>query len=668
MVTVNIITRESEKQPDFAPIRTWQSWFDESQFDPIAVRSPDQQAEMRSILWALDRKGIFTLFENSDSREFRVSPEHFLGHSAFEIFRNEPPALNLIARGFTGEKVNKMLMIAGLLWEITCYPLRDEQENVAGLAGVAKNRIEKQASLFEQDVIYRFLTRLRSAVAHSDMPPMILDQVTESLQPDGVLLALCSWTSGEMIVESARGIWDSLAGQKLTLPPFEKNQLHLNQRVYLPRLVPIELKNKNNFPIVGIPLVASDIQIGSLWIASRRSLSPSEIWLLTAVGDISASAICRASQHDQTRLRLQRLTLLHDIDRTLTRDFDLDKMLTTVLERIVSQLGIDAASVLLLNETSQQLDYVAGLGFRHPENLRISLNLAECLGEYITQEDKLIVYSKIYQCPQTCRRAVQLEKEAFATYFGAPLIARGQLKGILEIFHRKPFNPEPEWFSFLETIASQIAIAVDNTGLFDDLQQSNAELINAYETTLEGWIRALDLRDKETEGHTQRVTNKTIRLAKAIGIDEFQLLDVRRGALLHDIGKIGIPDSILNKPGPLSAEEWEVMRRHPIYAYNLLSPITYLQNSLHIPLYHHEKWDGTGYPHGLKGKEIPLPARIFAVVDVWDALSSDRPYRPAWSDQQARAYIQQQAGVHFDPHVVDSFFALGLDSEMEELH
>lgn len=194
--------------------------------------------------------------------------------------------------------------------------------------------------------------------------------------------------------------------------------------------------------------------------------------------------------------------------------------------------------------------------------------------------------------------------------------------------------------------------------LLESLQFSNNELVLAYEITLEGWSRALDLRDKETEGHTQRVTDMSVRLARAMGLSEEELIHIRRGALLHDIGKMGIPDSILLKPGPLTEEEWVIMRKHPGYAYDLLAPITFLHPALAIPYCHHEKWDGSGYPRGLKGTEIPQAARIFAVVDVWDALCSDRPYRPRWPEGRVYEHIRALAGSHFDPQVVDAFLAL----------
>ena len=221
--------------------------------------------------------------------------------------------------------------------------------------------------------------------------------------------------------------------------------------------------------------------------------------------------------------------------------------------------------------------------------------------------------------------------EGFVTYHALPLISRGNVNGVIECFHRTAVEPEQEWQDFLEALAGQAAIAIENTTLFAGLQRFNIEMEVAYDATIEGWSRALDLRDKETEGHSQRVTEMAVRLASDLGVTGDALMQIRRGALLHDIGKMGVPDQILLKPGPLSESEWEIMRKHPVFAYEMLSPIEFLVPALDIPYCHHEKWDGTGYPRGLSGEDIPLAARIFAVIDVWDALRSDRPYRPGWS-------------------------------------
>lgn len=191
-----------------------------------------------------------------------------------------------------------------------------------------------------------------------------------------------------------------------------------------------------------------------------------------------------------------------------------------------------------------------------------------------------------------------------------------------------------------------------------NLEQAHAELKTAYDATIEGWSRAMDLRDRETEGHTQRVTQLTLKLAEAMGMRPDELVHIRRGALLHDMGKLGVPDAVLHKPEKLNEAEWELMRQHPKWAYDMLQPIEYLRPALDIPYCHHEKWDGSGYPRGLKGAQIPLVARIFSVLDVSDALSSDRSYRPAWEKEKVREHIRSLSGTHFDPKVVDEFLKM----------
>jgi HD-GYP domain-containing protein (c-di-GMP phosphodiesterase class II) len=230
--------------------------------------------------------------------------------------------------------------------------------------------------------------------------------------------------------------------------------------------------------------------------------------------------------------------------------------------------------------------------------------------------------------------------------------------GVIEFFHRSSLHPDPDWLEFLGTIAGQAAIAIDNAMMFKDLQRSNLELSLAYDATIEGLSRALDLRDQETEEHTQRVTDLTVKLALRLGISSAEIIHLRRGAVLHDIGKVAIPDRILFKPGPLADDEWKIMRRHPGIAVDLLSPVSYLKPALDIPHWHHEKWDGTGYPDRLGGEDIPFAARMFALVDVYDALTSDRPYRGAWSKEETLHHISEQAGSHFDPRLVPEFLDL----------
>lgn len=244
---------------------------------------------------------------------------------------------------------------------------------------------------------------------------------------------------------------------------------------------------------------------------------------------------------------------------------------------------------------------------------------------------------------------------AEARAIDAPLLVNDRMLGVITMWGE---DLREEDITPVSLFANQLAVALENAKLLTDLRDSNLNLTLAYDTTLEGWAHALELRDMETEGHSRRVTELTMRLAAIAGISDEDLIHVRRGALLHDIGKIGIPDEILQKKGSLSEEEWDIMRQHPLYAVELLSDISYLHPSMEIPTHHHEKWDGSGYPHGLQGEQIPLAARVFAIVDVWDALTSDRPYRKAWSREKALDYIVEQSGQHFDPEIVDMFMQL----------
>ena len=252
-------------------------------------------------------------------------------------------------------------------------------------------------------------------------------------------------------------------------------------------------------------------------------------------------------------------------------------------------------------------------------------------------------------------------------YAGVPLVAEGHGLGTLEVMHQAPRALTDAQQQGLLALARQVMalldlrrVTADRDALTRRLANANNELNEAYDATLERLAHALDLRDKEVDGHLLRVADITVRLARVLGVPEGELVHLRRGALLHDIGKMVIPDSVLLKPSALTEDEWAVMHQHPVYAYEMLSPISLLVPALDIPHCHHERWDGEGYPRRLKGDDIPLAARIFSVVDVWDALRSDRPYRAGWRDERVRDYITQRAGADFDPAVVDAFMKLEL--------
>ena len=398
------------------------------------------------------------------------------------------------------------------------------------------------------------------------------------------------------------------------------------------------------------------LMLGEARNENRESISPQKLSLIAAIGDQASSAIRRMILSEETDRHLRHLSALSEIDRAITSSVDLNTSLTTVLNQVIKHLNVDAADILLLDPSSQTLVFFSGQGFRTKAIESSRLRLGESYAGRAAL-DRILVHVSNLQDPSNLLLTANLAKENFVGYFGVPLITKGQVKGVLEIFNRKVLNPNDEWLRFLKALAEQAAIAIDNALLVDSLTRSTIELTLAYNDTIEGWSRALDLRDKETEGHTLRVTEKTLELARSFNLRDDELVQIRWGCLLHDIGKMGVPDNILLKPGPLTDEEWELMRKHPTLAYELLSPIHYLRFALDIPYCHHEKWDGTGYPRGLKGEQIPLIARIFAIVDVWDALRSDRPYRPAWSKDKTIEYIKSASGTHFDPQVVRAFLS-----------
>jgi PAS domain S-box-containing protein len=371
--------------------------------------------------------------------------------------------------------------------------------------------------------------------------------------------------------------------------------------------------------------------------------------------------------------RLDRLSALREIDGALVSSLDLQLTLNLVLDKIRQQCGAQAANVLLYSPESLSLRFFVGRGFRTSLIKSLWVRLGQPLGGLVGLDRTLLVVPNI-EAREPGRELSELIKaESVQSYVGLPLLAKGELLGVIELYHSHPLSLNQEMLEFLEILAGQAAIAIDNTRVLRALQYSNTELAMAYDQTIEGWSRALDLRDKETEGHSRRVTEMTVRLARAMDVPESEIVHIRRGALLHDIGKMGIPDEILHKPGKLSSQEWEVMKKHPDYAHELLAPIGFLGEALEIPYAHHEKWDGTGYPRGLRGEQIPRSARIFAIVDVWDALKSDRPYRLGWASDQVIEHLKQGSGTHFDPAVVAAFLRLLnqdqelLTSELENL-
>jgi putative nucleotidyltransferase with HDIG domain len=534
-----------------------------------------------------------------------------------------------------------------------------EWENI-----IHRQRAEEQLRLrvAELEAVNRVSTAMRTAETLQEMIPRLMDETLAILKADGGIFWLHNTFTGELERVTARGPFEHAAPatepeECIAYNAFSTGQLHSIQEFSKENM---GTEMPSGFGGACIPILAARDVIGVCLVGVElpRELSQDELHLLTTLAEIAGNAIQRTRLHEQTERNLKKLDALRSIDQAITSSIDLKLSLNILAEHAKTQLEVDAVSILRLDPNTQYLEFFTGRGFRTGPASKMQVRLGEGLAGQAALEHRTIHVPDLTEQGATPRVMSTVTTELFQAYFVAPMITKGLVKGVIEVFQRKPFWPDPEWEGFLEALAGQAAIAIENTELFESLEQSNLELTHAYDATIEGWSRALDLRDRETEGHTQRVAKITLDLAKALGMEKESLLHIRRGALLHDIGKMGIPDHILLKEGPLDEKEWEIMRKHPIFAYKMLSPIKYLKPALDIPHSHHEKWDGTGYPRGLAGEQIPLAARIFAIADVWDALLSDRPYRKAWSKEETLAYILENSGTHFDPQIVEIFTTL----------
>ena len=398
----------------------------------------------------------------------------------------------------------------------------------------------------------------------------------------------------------------------------------------------------------------------SIEIISEPDQKGSIVHLYGTVQDITK----RKLAEQQLQRQLDRLDALRTVDITITSSMDINVVFNVLLDQVVDKLGVDAAAIVLVSAGINSLEYVASRGFQLFELSKKSFRITECLAGQVVLLRKTVQLTDLGTNQGQQKRIPIAFDETLHFYLGVPLIAKGEIRGVLEIYNSDEIEDDPEWWNFLEMLATQTALAIDNATLFRNLQRSNIDLLLSYDKTLESWAQALELRGLETQGHTKRVTDLAIQLARAMGINGEDLIHIRRGSLLHDIGKMGIPDEILLKRGPLDVEERRRVEKHPDLANQWLTSISFLKLAKEIPYAHHEKWDGSGYPNGLSREQIPLAARIFAVVDIWDTLSNNRPYQSAWTKANIIDYLVEQRGKHFDPQVVDVFLEIiaSLDS------
>ncbi len=585
--------------------------------------------------------------------EFYVRPELI-----FTLFYPEDHPL-LSASSNSPLEIRMVHKDGRIIWtEQRFVLLHDSEGRLAAVEGISRDITERKQRESELEAMAAMNMALRVAQSPAQLEPVILEQLGRLMKVDAASIKYNRSNSEPDPAERGFGLWNGL--QNNQLPPDGRliNQMALNCQPYLNNDLSSDV---GQFPparygscvaMAGVPLLAEGKYIGSVWLARKIPFTSADMHLINSVSDVIAIAVHRANLHEQTMLQLQYLGALRQIDLAIASSLDLRVALNILLDQVLAQLGVDAADVMLFNPSTQALEFAAGRGFRSLNVETTRVRIGEGYAGRAVMERRVIYIPEIGRSGDRINQSLRLASEGFASYYGVPLIASGAVKGVLEIFHRAPLHTNQSWLDFLESLSRQAALAIDKAELFSELKRSNDELALAYDATIEGWSKALELRSQETEGHTQRVTEITLRLGRAFNMANDELVQVRRGALLHDIGKISIPDAILQKPGPLTDEEWKIMRRHPGYAYELLQPIEYLNQALEIPYCHHERWDGSGYPRGLAGNQIPLEARIFSIVDVWDALLSDRPYRLAWTKEKTLKYLKEQSGIQFDPEVL----------------
>jgi PAS domain S-box-containing protein len=524
---------------------------------------------------------------------------------------------------------------------------------------------ETKQRLEELEVVSRVSFALRAAHDTVEMLPILLEEVKTSLGTESADIWLYEFEANELKTKAVSGQFERL--NKMNFKPGEGvvGTVYATGTAHIitPQTQGSEIHEANrnvfdeNWSGIVVPIRTASEIIGALGAAVYfpKKIESHHLRLLTTLAEIAGNAIYRSNLYRQSEEQIQRLTTLRELDTAIASSLDLRLTLSILTEHLLSKMGVSASAVLIYNPTEQSLDYSVFSGFKSQKEIRQPIKIGDGLAGKILINRRAF-FLKDLGLENESRLPNWLKREGFKSYYAVPLFSKGVIKGILETYFRETFSPSADWIEFIHMLAEQAVIAIDNAQLFESLQQSNQELSLAYDRTLEGWGKALELRDKETQGHTERVTALTLELALQMDVPEASLLHIRRGCLLHDIGKMGVPDHILRKDGKLTEEELVEMRKHAQYAYDMIHPIEYLRPALDIAYCHHEWWDGNGYPQGLKGEEIPLSARIFAIIDVWDALSSDRPYRKAWDYEKILEYIRGLSGKQFDPEVVDAFF------------
>jgi len=544
--------------------------------------------------------------------------EEVLGRHFLDLFQfaSRANAEQAHRRILAGERVeDQVTMSSGAICHVKAGPLRDASGEVVGVFGIARDVTEQRRT----EEAYR-------AVVESSLQALLILQGGSIVFANQATAGLLGYSVDELLAMSPRALSVAIHPEDHAMVWGRFGQ-RLNGEEVPPRYE-FRMLRKDG---------------GVIWVEmhATRMTYQGEVAIQAALVDVTG----------RKRRELEQRAVLGAVT-ALRASGDLAELLAQILDQVGELLDARGALVALREPSSGDAVLELARG-----------KWASLTGDRIPAGEgatALVMNSRqTYVSHDVAADARFVRRDVLAStrvVLGAPLIAGDEPIGVLWVGRNADAGEDD--VRVLSAFAEMIAVAVRRAALLDELQRSNAELARAYDSTLEGWSRALDLRDHETQGHTRRVALATVELARLLEVDDDALVHIRRGALLHDIGKMSIPDSILLKPGPLTDAEWAVMRQHTSHGHAMLSPVEFLEGALDIPYCHHEWWDGSGYPRGLKGDEIPFAARIFAVVDVWDALRSQRPYRAAWPAERILELIRRESGSHFDPQVVEAFLKL----------
>lgn len=540
--------------------------------------------------------------------------------------------------------------------------LLDRDGQVIAVIGTANDITERRMRERQREAVAGIAAALRGTTTRKETIRIILATIRDYLDAHTVSIVFPVPETDDLLMEEVIGdLASEIAGSRLPADNSIAGEVmrsgkpcYCNDPSLEPRYSLKQVADRSG-PTAWAPLISEDKPIGLLIISRAAPIGPEDLDHFQPVADMAAGAIDRVTRSEQAQRRIQQLSALQSINLAIGASLDLHLTLNVLTVQMTTQLGVDAVVVYLRNPHTKLLRAVAHNGFH--SHVMESFQLWE--GEGQAGRVAIERRSRHLYDPEGIGSyffpADLFGAEGFVAYDAVPLVVKGEVKGVIEAFHRPPYNATGEWLQLLEALALETAIAIDNAEMLEKLQRSNQDLKLAYDTTIEGWARSLEQFGIEWGKHSRRVVDLTTKLAQWMGISGTALTNIRYGALLHDIGKIGVPRNILEKPDKLTAEEWEIVKQHPRYAFEILHDIPFLRPALDIPYRHHERWNGSGYPDGLKGEEIPLAARIFAVVDIFDALTSHRPYSSIWSEEDALEYLSDTAGREVDPKVARAF-------------